>query len=599
METKANYVLIGAFTLAVIAGGFLFVLWFTGASKTAVHKTFKIVFTGSVSGLTRGSTVLFNGLNVGAVTSIDFLEKDPSRVAALIDIAGRTPVKTDTKARLELQGLTGVAAIALTGGAEDAPALEPGPDGSPPVINADRSDFQNLLENVQRLSAKADDLLGKANKLIDDNSASVTDTLKNADTFSKALADNSSGVGGALKSVAVLGDKIGPLADKLQTLSNDVDDLIKTVDKDKVRNVVANVEGFTATIAHNQGNIDSLLKDSAGLAKKLNDTAGQLDGALSDIRNLAKAIDTKKIADVVDRLDGLVSSVDPSTVHSVADNVATFTATLSRNQGNIDTVLTGAANLAKGLEGAPAKLEAALDNVSNLAKAIDSKKIADVVDRVDALVASVEPGTVHSVADNIATFTATLSRNQGNIDTVLTGAANLAKGLDGAPAKLEAALDNFSDLAKAIDAKKIGAVVDNVEKFTQALADNKGNVDRLLKDASELAAKLDNSADQLDGLIRSAQNFLGSPETKGALGDIGAAARSVRQFADDLDQRAKEIAVGLTRFSGSGLREYEALAIDARRTIGDLDRAIRAFQSNPNQLIFGSKPALPEYHGGQ
>ena len=61
METKANYVLIGAFTLAVIAGGFLFVLWFTGASKTAVHKTFKIVFTGSVSGLTRGSGVTTSG----------------------------------------------------------------------------------------------------------------------------------------------------------------------------------------------------------------------------------------------------------------------------------------------------------------------------------------------------------------------------------------------------------------------------------------------------------------------------------------------------------------------------------------------------------
>ena len=122
METKANYVLIGAFTLAVIAGAFLFVLWFSGASKTAEHKTYRIVFTGSVSGLSRGSAVLFNGLNVGAVTSIDFLEKDPSRVAALVDIAGRTPIKTDTKARLELQGLTGVAAIALTGGEENGAA---------------------------------------------------------------------------------------------------------------------------------------------------------------------------------------------------------------------------------------------------------------------------------------------------------------------------------------------------------------------------------------------------------------------------------------------------------------------------------------------
>ena len=209
--------------------------------------------------------------------------------------------------------------------------------------------------------------------------------------------------------------------------------------------------------------------------------------------------------------------IDPATVHSVADNIATFTATLSRNQGNIDTVLSGAADLAKGLEGAPPKLQAALDNVGNIAKAVDAKKVADVVDRVQSLVASIDPATVHSATDNIATFTATLSRNQGNIDTILTGAANLAKGLEGTPAKLNAALDNVSDLAKAIDAKKINAIIDNVEKFTQTLADNRGNVDRTLKDASELAAKLDNSADQLDGLIRSIQNFVGSPETKGAL----------------------------------------------------------------------------------
>ena len=146
METRANYVLIGVFTLAVIAGGFLFVLWFTGLGKNTQQKTYEILFTGSVSGLSRGSLVLFNGLRVGDVTSIDFVANDPSRVSALVTVSDRTPVKTDTKARLESQGLTGVAAIALTGGASDAPALVPGPDGKPPIINADRSDFQNLLE---------------------------------------------------------------------------------------------------------------------------------------------------------------------------------------------------------------------------------------------------------------------------------------------------------------------------------------------------------------------------------------------------------------------------------------------------------------------
>jgi phospholipid/cholesterol/gamma-HCH transport system substrate-binding protein len=519
METKANYVLIGAFTLAVIVGAFMFVLWFSGASKTAEHKTYRIVFTGSVSGLSRGSSVLFNGLNVGAVTAISILAKDPSKVAALIDIAGSTPVKTDTKARLESQGLTGVAAIALTGGAETAAALEPGADGEPPTIEAERSDFQNLLENVQRLSGKADSVLEKADKLIGDNGPAITDTLKNVDAFSKALADNSSGVNAALSGVADLGKTLGPLSKRLEGLSDDVDKLVKAVDADKVRGVVDNVQKFSATLANNQGHLDGILTDTAALAKKLNETAGQLDGALGDIRNLAKAI--------------------------------------------------------------------------------DPQKIASVVDRVQTLAASIEPDKIHDIVGNVDALSQTLSRNQANVDGVLSNAAVVAKNLTGTSEKLNAALGDFSNLAKAVDAKKIASVVDNAQQFSQTLSDNKANVDGAIKHASELAAKLDNSADKLDALMTSVQGFVGSPDTKSALSEVGDAAKSVRQFADDLNLRTKELSVGLTHFTGSGLREYEALAVDARRTLGDLDHAIRSFERTPNQLIFGAKPALPEFHGGQ
>ena len=61
----------------------------------------------------------------------------------------------------------------------------------------------------------------------------------------------------------------------------------------------------------------------------------------------------------------------------------------------------------------------------------------------------------------------------------------------------------------------------------------------------------------------------------------------------------KDIGGGLSRFVNSGLREYEALAVEGRRTIDDVDRVVRSLERNPNQLIFGSKPSLPEYHGGQ
>jgi phospholipid/cholesterol/gamma-HCH transport system substrate-binding protein len=525
METKANFFIIGLFTLATLVAAFFFVLWFSGLGRTSGHRVYEIIFSGSVSGLSRGSSVLFNGLKVGEVTSIDFLEKDPSRVVATIDISDRTPMMEDTKARLELQGLTGAAAIALTGGSVNAKPLV-GVNGAPPAIYADRSDFQNLLENVQRLSGKADDVLGRLDKLVVDNGPAITDTIKNVDEFSKVLSNSSSGINSFLSSAGDIGQKIGPLTSRLQVLSDDVDKLVKAVDVDKVRGVVDNVSGFAETLRDNKGHIDSVLSDAATLAKNLNGTNDRLNAALGSFNDLAKSLDGAKISGAVDN------------IASVAQDVG------------------------------------------KVVKSIDTEKL-------------------RSVVSNVEGFTATLDRNQGHIDSLFADSATLAKSLNGTRDKLDSALNWVGDLSKSIDSAKINGVIDNVSSFTATLRDNKGNVDRALKDASELAAKLNNSADKLDGVMTSAQDFLGSPDTKGALAQVGDAAKSVQKLADDLNARTKDIAAGLSRFTGSGLREYEALAIDGRRAINDLDRAVRDFSRNPNQLIFGAKPALPEYRGGQ
>ena len=542
METRANYVLIGVFTLAVIAGGFLFVMWFSGLGKGAEHKTYEVVFTGSVSGLSRGSLVSFNGLRVGEVTQISFFPNDPSRVAAMINVVANTPIKTDTKARLESQGLTGVATLALTGESSSAPPLEPGPNGAPPIIKADRSDFQNLLETVQRISGKADEVLAKANKLLDENGPTVGDALRNIDQFSKALADNSAGVKTFLASVSDLGQKLGPLSSKLETLSGDVDAVVKAVDPAKVKNIVANADDFSAALARNKDNIDSTLADAATIAKRLDGTSQKLDATL--------------------------------------DNLAAFSTTLAGNKANIDNLLADSAALAKRLGGTSEKLDAALDQVTGVVKSVD-------------------PGKVASIVDNVSGFSQTLSHNQGNVDSLLADSASLAKRLNGTSQKLDNALDQVSDLAKAFDRAKIASAVDNVAAFTDALKQNRGNVDHTLKDAAELAAKLNGSADQIDGLLRSLQGLVGSPDAKGAIAQVGDAARAIRQLAENLDQRVKEISVGLTRFSGPGLREYEALAIDGRRTVNDIDRFVHSLSNNPSQVIFGAKPALPDYHAGQ
>jgi phospholipid/cholesterol/gamma-HCH transport system substrate-binding protein len=212
--------------LAVIAGAFGFLIWFSGAEKTGGRKAYKIVFTGSISGLSRNGVVLFNGVPVGAVTKIDLVPQDPSRVYALVDVDAHVPVRADTKAQLEYTGFTGVASVALTGGASGAPPLQTSAQ-EPGVIVAERSQFQDLIATAQRIAAEATDFFDKTNHLIDQNSASITASVKNVEKFSDALATNSDGLKDFMGAIADAGKSIKPLTAKLDALASDADTAVK------------------------------------------------------------------------------------------------------------------------------------------------------------------------------------------------------------------------------------------------------------------------------------------------------------------------------------------------------------------------------------
>ena len=122
METRANYVLIGAFTLAVIAAAFGFVLWFQALHTTKLRSPLRVVFEGPASGLRNGGSVNFNGIRIGEVISVKL--DNPRRVVALAMVENKAPIRKDTLVGLEFQGLTGVAAISLKGGEESARMIE-------------------------------------------------------------------------------------------------------------------------------------------------------------------------------------------------------------------------------------------------------------------------------------------------------------------------------------------------------------------------------------------------------------------------------------------------------------------------------------------
>jgi len=520
METRANYALIGLFTLAVIAAAFGFVYWFSGGDRGQGRQVIRIVFSGSVSGLSKGSIVSFNGLRVGEVSDLTLLPEDPRRVVSIVQIDGNTPIRTDTRARLEMQGLTGVATIALTGGEPGAPPLVAGPGQPLPTIFADRSDFQDLLESARNIARRADDVLERVGRVISDNEGSINRTVQNVERFSQALGENAEGIDRFLAQVGQAAERIGPLAEKLETLTSHVDGVVQSIDRQRVARIVENVDSFTQALGESREVINKTLQDASSLVGRLNETAPKLDAAVTDIGNIARTIDPAKVGRTIDNIDRVVSSVDSRRVASILENTDSFTQALGQNREAINNALRDAASLVSRLN-------------------------------------------------------------------------------DSAP-KLDTALSEISRLAQAVDATKVGRAIDNVDTFTQTLSRRSPDIDKAIQEARSITEKLNKSADRIDAVLQGAERFLGSASGeagKGAFDEIRAAAVSVRELAENLDQRTQGILSGVGRFTESGLREYEALAVEGRRTLGDISRAVRSIERNPQQFLFGGRSNLPEYNG--
>ena len=539
METRANYALIGAFTLAVIAMLFGFVFWFSGSETGQGRQAVRVVFSGSISGLSKGSAVHFNGIRVGEVKELGLLPDDPRRVLSTIEIDRTTPLRSDTRARLEFQGLTGVAQVALIGGEPSAPALSAGPGQSLPTIFAERSDFQDLLESARKIAGRADDMLERVNRVVADNEAGITRTMQNVERFSKALNDNAPGIDRFLAKVGQAAEHIAPLAAKLETLSGEVSGLVRAIDPQRVARTVQNVEGFTQTLANSREDVTKTFRDVALLAQGLKETSGKLDATLGDVSRLVKA-------------------VDPGQINRTFANVESFSATLAGNRQNVEAILRDGAVLTKQLSVSSGKLDVALDDVSTLVKAVDAKAL-------------------NKTFVNLEGFTRTLAENRESVASFLRDA---------------------SALAKAINAEQINRVVANAERFTAALGNASPDVEKTVAEARGLVEKLNQSANRVDGVLKAAEGFLGSGSGevgKGTFGEVKEAAKAVRVLAENLDKRTADITSGINRFTGSGLREVEVLTTEGRRTLNEIGRTVRSLERNPQQVIFGSKPTIPEY----
>ncbi|ESX24750.1 MCE family protein [Mesorhizobium sp. M1148] len=453
METRANYVIVGIFTLAAILAAFGFVYWTAQIGDRGETAELRVRIQGSASGLGPGSLVLFNGVKVGVVKRVYFDRNDPNAAIATTEIDQTTPLTKSTQADIGIASLAGQVNIELKGADPKEPNLleEAAKEGRTAEIVANPSAVTNLLQTAQNIFTRADKVLSELEGFTRDVRGPLTQTVKNAQTFSDALARNADGIDKFLTAVSALSDELKGVSGKLDGTLKAAEGLLNAVDKDKIKSIVANVDAVTAN---------------------LKETSGQLDGVIK----------------------------------------------------NVDTAV----------------------------------------------------GSVNDFA----------TRTQGTLAKV----DNVLDGID--PAQVRVALANIQKASE--NANKAAA---DIAKVTDKFADRADDIDETIKDAKQLASRLNDASVRVDGILKRVDTLLGSGQADGVMADARDTLKSFKQVADTLNARLGTITDNIARFSGQGLSNVEALVQDSRRSISRIEEAVTDLSRNPQRILSGGDGEVRQFDG--
>lgn len=189
METKASYLIVGAFTMTLLVGVVTAVLWLAGVELDEEFAYYDLFFEGSVTGLKVGNPVRYRGVPVGVVTDMRINPDNVEQVKVTIEVPNKTPIKEDAVATLEFQGITGIAFVQITGGTHGAADLRKKPGQGNPVLASKPSELQAVIEAAPKLINRFIVLIDNANNLLSgENQENFTAAMANIKTISGSVA---------------------------------------------------------------------------------------------------------------------------------------------------------------------------------------------------------------------------------------------------------------------------------------------------------------------------------------------------------------------------------------------------------------------------
>jgi phospholipid/cholesterol/gamma-HCH transport system substrate-binding protein len=268
METKANYVAVGAFVLACVLGFFVALLWLAGAQYSTEYAYYRTYFSGAVTGLGDGTVVRYNGINVGHVSKLTFDPNDPKRVIVDLQVDPTLKIHDDSIASIASEGLTGGSYVEIDGGSATAPVLERKMFGDYPVIKSKQSTLQQLEQSAPELIAKLNHVADRLSRaLSDENLKNFSGILSNIKSTTDVLDARKHDIDTTLHNVSLASGK----------LNDDLDALHTTLGNANVAVTKVSRLADDADAAVNGANLDQLSDQVRMLARSLTKLSNGLE----------------------------------------------------------------------------------------------------------------------------------------------------------------------------------------------------------------------------------------------------------------------------------------------------------------------------------
>ena len=299
METRPNYLIVGGFVLVIVAGLIGFIAWIVKADIETEYDYYHTYFTGSVSGLSELSEVRYRGVPVGRVVDVGIDEDNVERVEVLLELESGTPIKEDSVASVEMQGITGLSYVLISGGHHESPKLVPKAGEEYPVMASQQSRLQEIFADAPDLINRAILLIDSATRLLsDENVEAVTTTLANVRDISTEMRETSGRIDTFLDDVTFTSAELRGTATELRgeatVLAGRADETLVAA-----RDMLQEVQQQAASLGDNAG---LAIGDARLLMADLRETATSL-GETGDMINEMIDENREPIADFTQ--DGL------------------------------------------------------------------------------------------------------------------------------------------------------------------------------------------------------------------------------------------------------------------------------------------------------